>query len=258
MIDIIFIGVTLWLSLLIVLYIGLYRLLEKNEFVDGIKFLIISLIIVSITAPVADHYAQLFINYLPNYFLLCLIVAGIIISISGICKYWGEVIEPERAKIYAQVLSIGVAAILGFSVLRTNRDETKCIRNLEQKNEIIGLVNTVSNSALEDIGTPLVCYDTKGGTQDINFPNDRIHDAWDNYKKEKQKLSVMMHNMSVNYYPGDNWTNYSNALKNLEEKCSGKDNEYHDHTYRDVGKFQKLLINDLDSWFSNTGCNKIL
>ena len=134
---------------------------------------------------------------------------------------------------------------MGLVVLRTNREDARCIQLLTEKNAITELLSEVTYEVQDKIGVPENCFNSKGGT----ISKKATAEGFKNH--EEYSANVTLLNDKITRFPGwnqainDSYSSYTDARFKLESQC-GERNEEFGNYYHAVRPAELNLKNQLN------------
>lgn len=195
-----------------------------------------------IVAYLLEATGKSFSNMLIVYF----VVGVLLVSGHYVLKNWSSIGDIEKKiSISAQIFTVSVAAVMGLVVLRTNREDARCLRLLTEKNSITELLRQVTYQVQDKIGVPENCFNTKGATVPMQATPEGIR----NHQEYATNVNLLHERIyrfpAINKPLEESFSKYSDARFELEQQCGERSEEF-GKIYHAVRPAELDLMNQLN------------
>lgn len=215
---------------------------------DTAKGIPLGVLIGVVISIVALYFLQATTKNIANVFIVIIVVVAFFYSGFHLLASWSS--ATEKASISAQIFTVCIASLMGLVVLGTNREDSRCLRLLAEKNAITELLSEITYQVQDKINVPENCFNSKGGT----VPKRATEEGFRNH--EEYSTNVMLLNDRINRFPAlnqlviESFSRYSDARFKLETQC-GERNEEFGKYYHAVRPAELDLKNQLNLSISN-------
>lgn len=216
------------------------------------RFALISLILVPLTLFFFGWSGK----YLQIQLLITLLILLIAYFVISLIENWPKD-SNKKAEISAQIVSFSFAALMVILSMNAAKTENKCVRDLQNKSQIIDALGKSTQILESELGQPYVCLNTNGGIRPIQFLNDEAalqkQEILKNYgalQLYQRTLTSIISSTVLKTETVDAWRAYADAFNELIMYCDGQKPTYH-NLWRALNTANQNFIVELNKQYSD-------